>query len=185
AAPVRVAFAEPALNGPPAAAPQKIELAAAPQKVEMAAVPPAPRTVPVVRVAPWPADTPSNTMHNTPPVAPPSAAPTASLAVPPPSPPRPHPALDAAEIKLLLEQGKQFIAVGDPVTARTVLQRVADADVAAGALALAETYAPAELAKHGVRGLRGDVDQARRWYERARALGSEEATQRLAQLADQ
>jgi TPR repeat protein len=93
--------------------------------------------------------------------------------------------MDAPQIKLLLEQGKQFITIGDLAAARTVLQRVADADVAAGALALAETYDPAELAKLGVRGLQGDADQARHWYERARDLGADEAAQHLAQLANQ
>jgi hypothetical protein len=180
--PVRVAFAETALNGPPAAAPQKIELASVPPTAAPVASS-APRAVPVVRVAPWPADTPSNTMRNAPPAAPPSpATPTVGLA---PSPPPPRPALEAQQIKLLLEQGKQFVAVGDLVTARTVLRRAADADVAAGALALAETYDPAVLAKLGVRGLGGDVDQARRWYERARELGSDEAAQHLALLASQ
>lgn len=91
--------------------------------------------------------------------------------------------MDAQEIKLLLEQGKQFTAVGDLVTARTVLQRVADADVADGALALAETYDPAVLAKLGVRGVTGDIEKARRWYERAQQLGSDEAGRRLAPMA--
>jgi TPR repeat protein len=91
--------------------------------------------------------------------------------------------MDTQEIELLLKQGKDFVAVGDFATARTVLQRTADAGVAKGALALAETYDPAVLAKLGVRGMQGDVEQARRWYARAQELGSDEAAHRLAQMA--
>ena len=91
--------------------------------------------------------------------------------------------MNAQQIDLLLNQGKQFIAVGDLATARTVLQRAADAGVAAAALALAETYDPAVIAKLGVRGMQGDIDQARRWYERAHELGSNEAAHRLATMA--
>jgi TPR repeat protein len=91
--------------------------------------------------------------------------------------------MNAQEIDLLLNQGKQFIAVGDLAAARTVLQRAADAGVASAALALAETYDPAVLAQQGVRGINGDVAEARRWYTRALALGSAEAGRRLATMA--
>jgi hypothetical protein len=201
-----VASAEPILAAPPAERPP----AATTQEATLAVAPPASHAVPVERVSPWPSDTPSSAAPNIPPVAvpstPPIAAPsTPSVAAPstppvatpsappvtpptqasaspaqPLSPPHPRPAMGTQEIKLLLEQGKQFTAVGDVVTARIVLQRVADADVAAGALALAETFDPAVLAKQGVRGVQGDADQARHWYERARELGSDEATHRLA-----
>jgi len=199
-APYTVASAAATAAAPPAAATQEAKLTAQP--------PPA-RAVPVVRIAPtqapiqattqptWPADTPPSAPPKaappawpaapqaTAPAAPRAAAPAAAPATPPQTPPvpRPHLTMDAEQIKLLLEQGKQFVAVGDLVTARTVLQRVADADVPAGALALAETYDPAVLARQGVRGLQGDLDQARRWYARARELGSDEAGRRLAQLA--
>jgi len=181
--PARVAFAEPALSGPPAATPQKMELASVSPAPVAAA--PAPHTVPTMRVAPWPAETPRNTIGSAAPVTPPAPAAPAASPVQPPSSLPPQTTMNAAEIKLLLGQGKQFVSVGDLVTARTVLQRVADADIAAGALALAETYDPAVLAKLGVRGLQGDVDQARHWYERARELGADEATQRLTQLTSQ
>jgi hypothetical protein len=172
------AIAQRAAEPPPAVPTRQANLPAA-----------APHAVPVVRVAPtqapapapWPTDTPASVAPKAPTVAPPmpAAAPKS------PTPPRPHLTMDAQEIKLLLEQGKQFISVGDLVTARTVLQRVADADVPAGAFALAETYDPAVLAKQGVRGLQGDVEQARHWYARARELGSDEAGRRLTQLSSQ
>jgi hypothetical protein len=201
-----VASADPTLEAPPAATPP----AATTQEATLATVPPVSRAVPVERVSPWPSDTPNSAAPSIPPVAtlstppvvapstpsiaapstPPVATPSTPPATPPTpasaspaqplSPPHPRPAMDAQEIKLLLEQGKQFTTVGDVVTARIVLQRVADADVAAGALALAETFDPAVFAKQGVRGVQGDADQARHWYERARALGSDEAAHRLA-----
>jgi hypothetical protein len=183
-APYSVASAGTSAEAAPAAATQQASLTAAPA---------AAHTVPVVRVAPtqaptqapWPAVTPSNPAPKAAPAAPAwPAAPPGSAAQPPP-PPRQQPAMDAQEITLLLDQGKQFISVGDLATARTVLQRVADANVAAGALALAETYDPAMLAKLGVRGLQGDAEQARRWYERARELGSDEAAHRLELMASQ
>jgi hypothetical protein len=148
---------------------------------------PAPRAVPVVRV-PVPA-WPSATQGGAPPTAtpslaslPPAAAPQSAPPPEPPAPP-PQPAMNAQEIDLLLNQGKQFIAVGDVATARTVLQRAADAGVATAALALAETFDPAVLARQGVRGLNGDAAQARRWYARAQELGSAEAARRLATMA--
>ncbi|HLH86904.1 MAG TPA: hypothetical protein VKX28_00485 [Xanthobacteraceae bacterium] len=148
---------------------------------------PAARVVPVVRVPAWPSDAHGSDAPPPPRAAPalaslpPAAAPQASPAPEPPAP-TPEPAMNAQEIDLLLKQGKQFIEVGDLATARTVLQRAADAGVAPAALALAETYDPAVLAREGVRGLNGDVAEARRWYTRALALGSAEAGRRLAAM---
>jgi hypothetical protein len=93
-------------------------------------------------------------------------------------------ALDPEEIKLLIKQGEQFVATGDLVTARTVLQRAAQAGDATAAVALGATYDPTVLAKLGVLGMGGaDVEQARRWYQQAESLGSAEATKQLRVLA--
>ena len=92
--------------------------------------------------------------------------------------------LDPEEIKLLMKQGEQFIAAGDVVTARLVLQRAAEAGYADAALALGGTYDPIMLAKLGVVGLGTDVEKARAWYQKAESLGSTEATRRLAVLAN-
>jgi hypothetical protein len=191
--------AQEAARGPRlASAPTPFELASAPPAAEApaAAAPPqplslpvtAPRAVTVVRVAPSHTDARGSSAPDMPPAAAapqPAFAPQASLAPPPipPAPPSAPPAMDAQQIDLLLKQGKQFVAVGDLVTARTVLNRAADAGVAAGAFALAETYDPAVLAKLGVRGMQGDIEQARRWYARAQELGSDEAAHRLALMA--
>jgi TPR repeat protein len=172
-----LATAEPAAEAPKAPVDQ-------PPPVPVQA--PGPRVVPLVRVPAWPSDTQGGGAPQ--PAAPslaslpPAAAPQSSPPPEPPTPP-PEPAMNAQEIDLLLNQGKQFIAVGDLVTARIVLQRAADAGVAPAALALGETYDPAVLAQQGVRGLNGDVAQARRWYVRAQALGSAEAARRLAAMA--
>jgi hypothetical protein len=60
--------------------------------------------------------------------------------------------LDPEEIKLLMKQGEQLIAAGDVATARTVLQRAADAGDANAAMALGATYDPNVLARLGVVG---------------------------------
>ncbi len=93
-------------------------------------------------------------------------------------------ALDPEEIKLFMQQGEQFIAAGDVVTARIVFQRAAEAGDANAAMALGATYDPTVLAKLGVAGLGADVEKARTWYQKAERLGSTEATRRLAILAN-
>jgi TPR repeat protein len=87
--------------------------------------------------------------------------------------------LDPEEIKLLMKQGEQFIAAGDVVTARTVLQRAAESGNANAAMALGATYDPTVLAKLGVVGIGADVEKARSWYQTAEKLGSPEARRRL------
>jgi hypothetical protein len=93
-------------------------------------------------------------------------------------------ALDAESIKLLMQQGEQFVAAGDLVTARLVYRRAAESGNAAAALALGATYDPVVLAKIGVRGMGGDIEKARSWYEQAKAFGSPEAPRRLEMLAN-
>jgi hypothetical protein len=87
------------------------------------------------------------------------------------------------EISVLVERGKRFIGSGDLAAARLVLQRAAEADDAEGALALAATYDPLVLRELNVYGIAGDPEQARIWYEKAKALGSPEAPRRLELLA--
>jgi hypothetical protein len=92
--------------------------------------------------------------------------------------------LDPAEIELLMQQGEQFIAAGDLVTARIVFQRAAQAHDATAALALAATYDPIVLSKLGVVGMNADVEKARTWYQKAESLGSTDAARRLRALAN-
>jgi uncharacterized protein YmfQ (DUF2313 family) len=92
--------------------------------------------------------------------------------------------MDPQQVKLLMQQGEQFLAAGDVITARTVFQRAAEAGNAAAALALGATYDPDVLAKMGARGVNPDVQKARIWYERAKEYGSADAPRRLEALAN-
>jgi hypothetical protein len=93
--------------------------------------------------------------------------------------PPPHLWDSAARIKL----GAELMAAGDIAAARTMFERVAEAGDAAGAFALAETYDPAVLRAMPLRGgITPDAGLARRWYEKARDMGSSSAPERLARL---
>lgn len=83
---------------------------------------------------------------------------------------------------MLRKQGDQYIAAGDFVGARIVLERAADAGDAAAALALAATYDPVVLTQSKVRGLTPDIAKAGLWYQKAHELGSREASRRLQAL---
>jgi len=105
-----------------------------------------------------------------------AAAPTAA-AQPPPQ----H--LDAAEIALLMKRGAELAANGNIGAARMMFQPAAEAGEPTAAFALAETYDPAALEKLGAKGITSDIALAQRWYERAKALGSTAAPERLVGLA--
>ena len=92
--------------------------------------------------------------------------------------------LDPESIKLLMQQGEQFVASGDLVAARLVYRRAAESGSAAAALALGATFDPVVLAKMGVRGMGADVEKARAWYEKAKEFGSPDAPRRLEMLAN-
>jgi hypothetical protein len=92
--------------------------------------------------------------------------------------------LDAAEIKLMVKSGLEFMANGNVGAARLMFQPAAEAGDAVAAFALAETYDPLVLKKLGTRGgITADVMLANSWYERAGALGSTLARERLERLA--
>jgi TPR repeat protein len=82
----------------------------------------------------------------------------------------------------LLKKGDEQLAEGGIAQARLLYERAAEIGLALGAMALATTYDPAELNRLGVQGLQPDRATATKWYERARQLGSTEATQRLQRL---
>jgi hypothetical protein len=81
-------------------------------------------------------------------------------------------------------KGNELLSEGDVATARLYYQRAVDAGLDEGALAMAATFDPAELANLGALGLQGDTQTARRWYERARELGAPEAGERLRRLGE-
>jgi hypothetical protein len=112
-------------------------------------------------------------------------------ALPPgPAPDQPAPAartvreLDPVSVKLLMQQGEQFVASGDLVAARLVYRRAAESGNAAAALALGATFDPVVLAKIGVKGMGADIEKARSWYEKAKEFGSPDAPRRLEMLAN-
>jgi hypothetical protein len=82
----------------------------------------------------------------------------------------------------LLAQGERFLSQGNIAVARQYFQRAAEAGLAQGAIRLASTYDPAELARLQAQGVVPDRAEARKWYERARELGAPEAEERLARL---
>nr|WP_249817150.1 MULTISPECIES: hypothetical protein [unclassified Bradyrhizobium] len=100
----------------------------------------------------------------------------------PPAPPPPASTLDADTLAGLMTRAKSLLGIGDIVAARLLLERAANAQDAAAAFLLAQTYDPAVLGTSDARRIAADATAARDWYQKAAALGSAEARQRLAQL---
>lgn len=110
----------------------------------------------------------------------PAPAPVAA----PPAPPPPAKTLDADTLAGLMTRAKSLLKIGDIVAARLLLERAANAQDATAALLLAQTYDPAVLGTRDTRSVNADAAAARDWYQRAAALGSSEAEQRLALLSN-
>jgi len=100
----------------------------------------------------------------------------------PPAPPPPAKTLDADTLAGLMTRAKNLLKVGDIVAARLLLERAANAQDATAAFLLAQTHDPAVLGTSDARSVAGDATVARDWYQKAAALGSAEARQRLTQL---
>jgi hypothetical protein len=112
-------------------------------------------------------------------------------APPPPPPPPPTgkavkvPELstaDKARAERFLALGGRHLEQGNIGAARSFFQLAAEAGLAAGAMKMAATYDPAELSRLEAVAVTPDRNEARKWYERARDLGSREAEERLARL---
>jgi hypothetical protein len=110
----------------------------------------------------------------------PVQAPSPVAAQPPPAPPART--LDADTLAGLMTRANSLLTVGDIVAARLLLERAANAQDATAAHLLAQTYDPAVLGTSDARRIAADATAARDWYQKAAALGSAEARQRLAQL---
>ena len=82
----------------------------------------------------------------------------------------------------MVARGERDLADGNVALARQFFLRAATAGLARGALLLAATYDPRELARLGVLGVQPSPAVARKWYERAHELGAPEAQERLAGL---
>jgi NitT/TauT family transport system substrate-binding protein len=82
-----------------------------------------------------------------------------------------------------MKNGAQLMAKGDISGARLIYQRLAEEGEAPAALALAETYDPPVLRKSNITaGLTPDIALAQSWYEKAMALGSSVAAERVERL---
>src|SRR5499427_7686659 len=100
--------------------------------------------------------------------------------VPAKSEPRQH---DASDITEMMRSGAELMANGDVSGARLMYQRLAKEGEASAALALAESYdAPALRKSNITRAITPDVALAQSWYEKAKALGSSVAAERLEAL---
>jgi hypothetical protein len=112
---------------------------------------------------------------------------TQSDATPTPAaPPPPQIKADDREQALKhMQRGDDSMAAGNITVARLFYQRAADLGWGPGALSLAATYDPNELAKLNVLGgVQPDRQLALKWYEKARALGATEAVDRLQRLGN-
>jgi hypothetical protein len=102
-----------------------------------------------------------------------------------PAPPEPAELepLTPQEETILMERGREVLKQGSVVAARLIFEELASHGSAAGALALARSYDPAYAAPSATPAPASDLAEARKWYERAAALGNSDAKRRLADIA--
>jgi hypothetical protein len=103
-------------------------------------------------------------------------------ATPPAAAPQPARQADPEEMANLMQRAKSFLTSGDLMSARLLLERAAEMQVADAALLLAQTYDPDVLGTADVRNTTPEPAKARAWYQKAAQLGSADAQHRLAQL---
>ena len=94
---------------------------------------------------------------------------------PAPQPVAVGPRLSAAEIAALVARGDAFLGAGDIASARLFFERAAASGDGRAAMRMAVTYDAGFLDRAGLRGLRGDPEQAALWFRRARELGEGKA----------
>ncbi len=93
-----------------------------------------------------------------------------------------NPAASSSPAQRLLQRGHSFLLDGNISIARQFYQRSAKLGLATAAIAMASTYDPNELPKLGLVDLPGSKDEARKWYEKAKEMGSPVADDRLQRL---
>ena len=113
----------------------------------------------------------------------------AATALPAPAPPKaaapaaPPPDRDSRERALkFVKRGSEELAEGRVAPARLLFERAAEMGLSQAAMALAATYDALELNQPHLRNVLPDPAEAKRWYERAQALGAAEADARLQRL---
>lgn len=100
-----------------------------------------------------------------------------------PTPSQPDDVASSLDAGALERQAELLIQGGNLEDARHALERAAGLGSGSAALALGATYDPVRMDEFGRLGARADPVVARAWYERARALGANEATARIGELA--
>ena len=88
-----------------------------------------------------------------------------------PANPAPVQSLNADFASSLMRRGQDFLGTGDIAAARILFKRLAEAGIADGAFAMAQTYDPRYLTEHKVIGVVGDELKARGFYQQAAQLG--------------
>jgi hypothetical protein len=88
-----------------------------------------------------------------------------------------------ADTQSLLQRADHYIRNGRLSEARELLEQAAKLGSGVAALTLGAMYDPTRVAEFGNLGVQADPTLARAWYERAKALGVVEATNRLSELA--
>jgi TPR repeat protein len=111
----------------------------------------------------------------------PEAMPLSQALLPGAPPPPPSPA-ERERVLGLHAKGVDQLERGNIVAARKFFERAVEGGLAQSAVALAGTYDPDELAKLRIVGLQPNVEEARKWYEKARELGAFEVAGRLRRL---
>jgi hypothetical protein len=81
------------------------------------------------------------------------------------------PTLGPDEIAMMVERGRAFFDDGDVAAARTFFRRAANAGDSQAAIDMGSTYDPEVLAQRFTRGIRGDAEEAQRWYDKAKDMG--------------
>jgi hypothetical protein len=82
----------------------------------------------------------------------------------------------------LLQRAQQLMNGGNVAAARMIYEALALRGSASGALAMGRSFDPASFKTIVVVGLKPDIEQARKWYEIAKKLGSNMAEERLTAL---
>jgi hypothetical protein len=153
-------------SSPPAMRPKAPATAAAPPQA------PAASKVTTAAASPTPAPTAA---------APVAAAPATSKAAAAAAPPPMDNESRERALKFV-KRGSEELAGGRVAPARLLFERAAEMGLAQAAMALAATYDAAELSQPHLRNVLPDPVEARRWYERAQAMGAADAGVRLQRL---
>jgi TPR repeat protein len=94
-------------------------------------------------------------------------------------------AVSKIEASALIARGQSFLAQADIASAQLFFRLAADRGSGAAARAMAASVDPVALAANPIPGGRADPAEAVQWYQRAIALGDEEARAPLGRLVQQ